>query len=155
MPLIDYYSVLFVSPDATDAQIKNAYRSLARKTHPDRNASKEATSQMQSLNEAYMILREPEKKRFYDEEYRAYQKWTEFQGASSDSDSEYVVRDETLNEWINEAAEKARTIGVQILDDTKELLGVAGNELWKNMIIYGVLTFLLYLLAVAMARHNP
>jgi len=153
MPLVNYYSVLSVSLDATAEQIKDAYRSLARKTHPDRNASEEATSQMQSLNEAYMILREPEKKQAYDEEYRAYQKWTESQGASSDS--EYVVHDETLNEWINEAVEKARTIGVQILDDTKELLGVAGNELWKNVVIYGVLMFFFYLLVVSVARCNP
>lgn len=153
MPLIDYYAVLSVSSDATAAEVKGAYRSLTRTTHPDRNPGKEATAQMQLLNEAYMILREPEKRQAYDEEYRAYRRWSENQRERFDS--EYVVRDETLNEWINQAAEKARMMGVQILEDSKELLGVAGKELGKNVVIYGVLMLLFYWLVILFARHNP
>jgi len=153
MPLVDYYSVLSVSPDATAVQIKDAYRSLARTTHPDRNSSRNATAEMQLLNEAHLILREPEKKRSYDEECREYKKWQEHRNASSDA--EYVIHDETLNEWIAQAAEKARMMGVQIFEDSKELLGVAGEELWKNVVIYGVLMFFFYLLVISVARCNP
>ncbi len=69
----DYYEILGVGKDATPKQIKEAYRDLAFKYHPDRNASdSNAAEKMKSLNEAYAVLSHPEKKKEYDALRRQY-----------------------------------------------------------------------------------
>lgn len=58
----DPYKVLGVSPDATDEQIKQAYRKLAKKYHPDLNpGDEEAAEKMQQINAAYEQIKNPEK----------------------------------------------------------------------------------------------
>jgi len=60
----DPYKVLGVSPNATDDEIKAAYRRLAKKYHPDRNpGDKEAAKKMQQINDAYDRIKNPEKHR--------------------------------------------------------------------------------------------
>ena len=64
----DPYQVLGVSRDATDEQIKQAYRRLAKKYHPDLNPNnKEAEEKFKEANEAYEILSDSEKKARYDQ----------------------------------------------------------------------------------------
>lgn len=58
----DPYKVLGVSPDASDEEIKRAYRRLAKEYHPDRNpGDKEAAKKMQQINDAYDRIKNPEK----------------------------------------------------------------------------------------------
>lgn len=63
----DYYEILGVERDAPPAKIKEAYRRLAFKYHPDRNRENpSAVERMKEINEAYAVLSDPEKRRTYD-----------------------------------------------------------------------------------------
>jgi curved DNA-binding protein len=62
----DYYKIMGVARDATDAQIKQAYRRLARKYHPDVSKEKDAEAHFKEVGEAYEVLRSPEKRAAYD-----------------------------------------------------------------------------------------
>lgn len=67
MAFIDYYKVLGLDKNATDEDIKKAYRKLARKHHPDLNPNdKEAHIKFQQINEANEVLSDPEKRKKYD-----------------------------------------------------------------------------------------
>src|SRR5580693_6178478 len=64
----DYYTVLGVPRNATDAEIKKAFRTLARKYHPDVAKDKStAEEKFKEINEANEVLSDPEKRRKYDE----------------------------------------------------------------------------------------
>ena len=68
MEFKDYYSTLGLSKTATDKEIKQAYRKLARKHHPDVNpGDKSAEGTFKEINEAYEVLGDPDKRKKYDE----------------------------------------------------------------------------------------
>src|SRR3989304_2397104 len=63
----DFYEVLGVKKNATEAEMKSAYRKLALKWHPDKNKSSEATGKFKQINEAYEVLSDPKKRQIYDQ----------------------------------------------------------------------------------------
>ena len=67
MEFKDYYDILGVKPDASEAEIKAAYRKLARQYHPDKNKEAGAEDKFKAVNEANEVLRDKEKRRAYDQ----------------------------------------------------------------------------------------
>jgi curved DNA-binding protein len=68
MAFIDYYKILGIEKTATPKDIKNAYRKLARKYHPDLNPNnQDAKANFQQINEANEVLSDPEKRKKYDQ----------------------------------------------------------------------------------------
>jgi molecular chaperone DnaJ len=62
----DYYEILGLSRSASNAEIKDTYRKLALKYHPDRNKSPDAEDKFKEISEAYAVLSDPDKRRQYD-----------------------------------------------------------------------------------------
>ena len=64
----DYYAILGIKKDATEAEVKKAYRKLALKWHPDKNPNnrEEAEKKFKKINEAYSVLSDKDKRRQYD-----------------------------------------------------------------------------------------
>lgn len=93
MEFKDYYAVMGLARDATAEQVKQAYRKLARKYHPDVSKEPDAEARFKAVGEAYEVLRDPEKRAAYDqlgsghragEEFRPPPDWGsgfEFRGA--------------------------------------------------------------------------
>lgn len=63
----DYYATLGVSKNASQDEIKKAFKKLARKYHPDVNKDPTAEEKFKEINEAYTVLSDPEKRQFYDQ----------------------------------------------------------------------------------------
>jgi curved DNA-binding protein len=74
----DYYKVMGVPRDATDTQIKQAYRKLARKYHPDVSKEKDAEARFKDVGEAYEVLKSPEKRAAYDQLGKDYRPGQDF-----------------------------------------------------------------------------
>ncbi len=92
MTFVDYYKILGIDKSATPKDIKNAYRKLARKHHPDLNPNDaDAKKNFQQINEANEVLSDPEKRKKYDEygkdwqHAEAFEKQKQYQQQSSGS----------------------------------------------------------------------
>lgn len=82
MIFVDYYKILGINKTATPKDIKNAYRKLARKYHPDLNLNdKDAKKNFQEINEANEVLSDPEKRKKYDQYGKDWQHAEEFEKA--------------------------------------------------------------------------
>lgn len=79
MEFKDYYAILGIEPSAGEAEIKTAYRRLARKYHPDVSKEAGAEDKFKAINEAYEALRDPQKRAAYDQlRARGYRPGEEF-----------------------------------------------------------------------------
>lgn len=79
MEFKDYYQVLGVARDASEAEIKKAWRRLARQHHPDVSKAADASARMQEINEAWDVLKDPAKRAAYDRLGQHWQGGQEFQ----------------------------------------------------------------------------
>lgn len=88
MAFIDYYKILGIDKTATDADVKKAYRKLARKHHPDLNPNdKEAEQKFKEINEANEVLSHPENRKKYDQYGENWQHSEEFEKAQQQRQS--------------------------------------------------------------------
>lgn len=89
MSFVDYYQVLGIKKDASEKEVKNAYRKLARKYHPDVNPNdKDAQKKFQEINEANEVLGDPEKRKKYDQYGKDWKHADQFEAAGARQQSQ-------------------------------------------------------------------
>jgi curved DNA-binding protein len=126
MDFKDYYEILGVPPDAEKKVIKQTFRDLAKKYHPDVNpGNKEAEDKFKTINEAYQVLSDAEKRKKYDELRAQYQRWQQAGGRRQDFD------------WQNWSAQPGQGVHVQYAspEDLEELFGSASpySDFFNNI----------------------
>ena len=110
----DYYGILGVPPDADKKDVRQTFRQLARKYHPDLNpGNKEAEEKFKTINEAYQVLSDAEQRKKYDALRAQYQQWQQTGGRQQDFD------------WQNYYAQPGQGPGVRYAnaEDLEDLFG--------------------------------
>ncbi len=104
----DYYKILGVAKNASEDDVKKAYRKLAMKYHPDRNpGDKTAEDKFKEINEAYEVLRDPQKRSRYDQLGDSYFQWQQTGGQPGNFN---------WNDWVTGNPYGARTTQVNMDD---------------------------------------
>ncbi len=121
----DYYKILGVDRNASEKEIKRAYRKLAMKYHPDKNpGDKQAEERFKEINEAYEVLSDPEKRAKYDQLGASYRAWQQ-RGAPGGFD---------WSQWVSGAPG-----GVRVeFGDLDDLFGGGFSEFFNS--IFGGMT---------------
>lgn len=163
----DYYKILEISSDADSTAIKAAYRKQALKWHPDRHPNMDVKSIMQDINEAYVVLKDSQKRARYAEEYKFFKKSqsdkNEKKSGSTSSNVqaysqqyshrnkndfwheyyyyEYDVRNEDLKEDIMGAREYASKLVGEFFSELKRNSKLAAEGAWEGAkgYIYGLI----------------
>jgi DnaJ-class molecular chaperone len=150
--------VLEVDMNATQEEIKIAFKKQALKWHPDRNLGLDTTIRMQKINEAYLILKDNEAKTRYNNEYIRYQqhrKEKSNQQEFSYEDTDYKVEDDILNKWMNNAKRQAVNLAKQTIKDFKGMVSVGAKAAGKeagNMLIAQIAIGLIFTLIIALSK---
>ena len=157
---VDYYSILETSIDASPEEVKKAYRRMALRWHPDRNPGVDTLARMQAVNEAHLILGDPEARARYDIEYHRYHRFKasreaeqeqQRQGTSSTPPQaeEYVFADETLMKWIQNARRQAAELSRMTQREFMKGTGAAAEEMGKRLVSYFIVTMVFLLIFAA------
>ncbi len=116
--MTDLYKVLGLARGATQAEIKSAYRRLARKCHPDVSASPDANERFAKINEAYHVLSDPQKRWFYDQGLYADSQRTFYASHQAEVVAMQRHFDRIVDEWMardrQEAAARAHAVLVVV-----------------------------------------
>lgn len=154
----DYYLLLGISPSASKQEIKNAYRNLSLRWHPDRNPGVNVTEMMQDINEAYKILYNDVSRVRY---YKEYKKFAQRRDQSRPQQEEvkqeswnydYEVNDDELRNDINEARRYAKDLVDDFFRNIKETSKVAAKGAWNGAygyILGGILVSIVFTLIKA------
>lgn len=133
----DYYQILGIPLTASKREIKQAYRKMSLKWHPDKNPNTDVTDIMQDINEAYKILNDDITRTRYDKEYQIfcqkYEQQSKQQKYTQNSCYyDYTVKDENLQKDINEAKKYAKDTVEEFLKNLKETSKVAVEGAWHG-----------------------
>ena len=129
--LKDYYSILGISFNASDEEIKRAYRALSKRWHPDMNPGLDTTAIMQDINEAYFILRDSAMRVRYDAEYVKNSAGYDMQDVvlrqaikkARESAASYVRR--IVANWVRKVSARMKSIAQHALVVIPKFSGVA------------------------------
>ena len=158
MGLKDYYSILHIEINASEEEIRSAFRSQAIRWHPDRNEGLDTTSKMQEINEAYLILKDKEARERYNIQYRIFKQQTDFVVSSVDvhkvkNETKFENTDEILKKWMNNAQQQSVGLTQQLIIELrasgKRALIGAGEGFVSGLkwqLIVGSIFFLLFLI---------
>ena len=120
----DYYKILGVERNATEPEIKKAYRKLALKYHPDRNpGKKDAEEKFKEINEAYQVLSDPQKRARYDQLGESYSRYQQSGGAPGGFPWE---------EWVNQGQGAPGGVHVQY-GDIEDLFGGGFSDFFSQI----------------------
>ncbi|HSK73043.1 MAG TPA: DnaJ domain-containing protein [Pyrinomonadaceae bacterium] len=160
LAMVNYYKILKVSSKATSAEIKTAYRRLARKKHPDVNEGSEQSSQEFALiAKAYRILSDPQERAYYDKKLLKYEFYHASKGEATilDSDNPHARRlrqmayEKRYNDIIDRmiAEERRESLALQrvifplvALFLSTCFVGIFKPTLWTNSHIIGKIVLL-------------
>jgi|ERR1035437_953990 curved DNA-binding protein CbpA len=149
----DYYAILEVGENATQEEIKSAFKKQALKWHPDKNPGVDTTQRMQEINEAYLILKDTEARERYYIEYQRFKQYQRQKAQASEDRqkqreyeqqrqsqqkekkhyektyeyADYNVNDDILKKWMNNAKRQAVELAKQTIEDLKGMV-VAGTK---------------------------
>ncbi len=132
----DYYGILEVEATATPSEIKLAFKRQALKWHPDKNPGKDTTNEMQAINEAYLILKDPEARERFDIQYQKYQDFQKEKESMREGSSRaersnarqtdpsvenqgFQMDDDILRRWTENARRQAVDLAKQSIEDFK------------------------------------
>ncbi|TFV93174.1 J domain-containing protein [Algoriphagus kandeliae] len=135
----NYYDILGVNQNATQEEIKKAYRKLVLEWHPDKNPSPEAHDKFIEINEAYLVLSDSAKRSVYDQLFNSHTK-------KSVPDDQKYSESSDFDDFVNRSREKAKKYADFSFEEfSKSLaksLGEAGKVVGKsagNSILYYIL----------------
>ena len=118
----DYYKILGVGRKAEEQEIKKAYRKLAMKFHPDRNAGdKDAEEKFKEINEAYQVLSDPQKRSRYDQLDDSFSNWQKAGG---------VPDGFNWSDWYAQQQQNPGRVEVDNLDD---FFGPSFSDFFKTI----------------------
>jgi curved DNA-binding protein len=127
MDFKDYYEILGVEPAADEKTIRQAYRRLARKHHPDVNpGNKDAEEKFKTINEANQVLSDKEQRKKYDELRAQYQHWQATGGRKQDFD---------WQNWSSQQPGQGQATQTVNAEDLEDLFGSASpySDFFTNL----------------------
>lgn len=158
----DYYQILDIPQNSSQEEIKIAFKKQAILWHPDKNPEIDTTEQMQNINEAFLILKDIDARERYDIEFNLYktsinnqEKNEQFKDKKSNSSDEYVVNDEILNNWMNNAKKQSVDLAKQTIEDFKKIAkdGVNGAKKGITNQIIGTIVFFIVISIIKTCKH--
>jgi DnaJ-domain-containing protein 1/F0F1-type ATP synthase membrane subunit c/vacuolar-type H+-ATPase subunit K len=167
--MTDLYGLLGLTPRATSAEIKSAYRRLARKYHPDVSASPDANARFVQINRAYQILSDPDRRWAYDNGQFADTQRTFYASHHAEVVAKQRHFDRIVDEWMaherQEAAARSHAVLIVVplflstfyvmaskATIVKEL-NLIGRVLILALALYG-LVYLVRNLAIVLSRYT-